>query len=82
MSHTYTCIKFLWTNDECLLILMFTFQIVVFGAACSPYLLQQIFTTHIPWYADGPEFLEKFYVDNFISMNNSKDQLINDQGYS
>ena len=53
-------LKFLWINlnsQE----LIFQFKVVLFGATCSPYLLQETLHTHLSQNAEGNSFLDKFY---------------------
>ena len=55
-------VKFLWTNEECNSQLTYVFIVVIFGATCSPCLLQQVLLTHLTNHVDGKPFVSKFYV--------------------
>ena len=57
-------LKFLWINLNSQELLTFQFKVVLFGATCSPYLLQETLHTHLSQNAEGNSFLDKFYVDN------------------
>ena len=39
----------------------------MFGATCSPYLLQETLQTHLSENVAGREFSDKFYVDNYMN---------------
>ena len=52
---------------------------VLFGATCSPYLLQDILQTHFSENFKGHPFLNKFYVDNYMNTYDNKSELINDK---
>ena len=43
-------------------ILMYRFKVVLFGATCSPYILQEILHTHFTENIMGRPFADKFYV--------------------
>ena len=60
-------LKFLWINLNSQEILTFQFKVVLFGATCSPYLLQETLHTHLSQNAEGNAFLDKFYVDNYMN---------------
>ena len=57
-------LKLLWINLESQELLTFQFKVVLFGATCSPYLLQETLQTHLSQNVEGIDFLDKFYVDN------------------
>ena len=54
-------LKFLWINLNSRELLTFQFKVVLFGATCSPYLLQETLHTHLSQNAEGNSFLDKFY---------------------
>ena len=60
-------LKFLWFNLETEEQRMFRFHVVMFGATCSPYLLQETLQTHLSENVAGREFSDKFYVDNYMN---------------
>ena len=72
-------VKFLWTNAECTSQLTFAFKVVIFGATCSPFLLQQVLLTHLTNHVDGKPFVSKFYVDNYQNNYDDEDKLIQDK---
>ena len=45
----------------------FRFRVVMFGATCSPYLLQETLQTHLSENVAGREFSDKFYVHNYMN---------------
>ena len=61
-------LRFLWLNLNSQELLTFQFKVVLFGATCSPYLLQKTLHTHLSENAEGNDFLDKFYVDNSLSL--------------
>ena len=66
-------------NREQTQFLTFTFKVVLFGATCSPYLLQEILQTHFTENISGHLFVNKFYVDNYLNTYDSESELINDK---
>ena len=72
-------LKFLWQNLETDELLTYQFKVVLFGATCSPYLLQETLHTHLSQSAEGNKFREKFYVDNYMNTYNNADELISDK---
>ena len=60
-------------------LLTYQFKVVVFGATCSPYLLQETLHTHLSQSVEGNKFREKFYVDNHMNTYNNADELISDK---
>ena len=72
-------VKFLWTNAECTSQLTFAFKVVIFGATCSPFLLQQVLLTHLTTHVEGKPFASKFYVDNYQNNYDEEEQLIEDK---
>ena len=72
-------LKFLWINLNSQEILTFHFKVVLFGATCSPYLLQESLYTHLSQSAEGNSFLDKFYVDNYMNTYDSQEELVSDK---
>ena len=72
-------LKFLWINLNSQELLTFQFNVVLFGATCSPYLLQETLYTHLSQNAEGNSFLDKFYVDNYMNMYDSQAELVSDK---
>ena len=60
-------LKFLWINLDFQELATFQFRVVLFGATCSPYLLQETLQTHLSENAEGNAFKNKFYVDNYMN---------------
>ena len=52
---------------------------MLFGATCSPYLLQEILQTHFTENILGHPFVNKFYVDNYLNTYDKESELINDK---
>ena len=48
----------------------------MFGATCSPYLLQETLQTHLPENVAGRKFSDKFYVDNYMNTYDRECDLI------
>ena len=71
-------LKFLWINLNSQELLTFQFKVVLFGATCSPYLLQETLYTHLSQNAEGNSFLDKFYVDNYMNTHDSQADLVSD----
>ena len=69
-------LKFLWINLNSQEILTFQFKVLLFGATCSPCLLQGTLYTHLSQNAEGNSFLDKFYVDNYMNMYDSQAELV------
>ena len=57
----------------------FQFKVVLFGATCSTYLLQEIIHTHFIENISGHHFVDKFYVDNYLNTYDKECDLINDK---
>ena len=57
----------------------FRFRVVMFGATCSPYLLQETLQTHLSENVAGREFRDKFYVDNYLNTYDRECDLIHKQ---
>ena len=57
----------------------FRFKVVLFGATCSPYLLQEILLMHFTENISGHPFVNKFYVDNYLNTYDDESELINDK---
>ena len=53
-------LKFLWINLNSQELLTFLFKVVLFGATCSPYLLQETLHTLLSQNVEGNDFLDKF----------------------
>ena len=69
----------MWTNRDQSQLHTFRFKVVLFGAACSPYLLQEIIQTHLKENVLGNHFAEKFHVDNYLNTYDRECDLINDK---
>ena len=69
-------LKFLWFNLETEEQRTFRFHVVMFGATCSPYLLQETLQTHLSENMAGCEFSDKFYVDNYMNTYDRECDLI------
>ena len=52
---------------------------VLFGATCSPYLLQEILHSHFTENISGHPFLNKFYVDNYLNTYDTESDLSSDK---
>ena len=72
-------LKFLWINLNSQELLTFQFKVVLFGATCSPYLLQETLHTHSSQNAEGNDFLDKFYVDNYMNTYDNQAELVLDK---
>ena len=72
-------LKFLWLNLESYELLTYQFKVVLFGATCSPYLLQETLQTHLSQNAEGNKFVDKFYVDNYMNTYDNQDELVTDK---
>ena len=72
-------LKFLWLNLEPYELLTYQFKVVLFGATCSPYLLQETLQTHLSQNVEGNKFLDKFYVDNYMNTYDSQEELVTDK---
>ena len=72
-------LKFLWFNLETEEQRTFRFRVVLFGATCSPYLLQETLKTHLSENVTGREFRDKFYVDNYLNTYDHECNLIRQQ---
>ena len=71
--------KFLWLNLESYELLTYQFKVVLFGATCSPYLLQETLQTHLSQNAEGSKIVDKFYVDNYMNTYDNQDELVTDK---
>ena len=69
-------LKFLWFNLETEEQQTFRFHVVMFGATCSPYLLQETLQTHLSENVASREFRDKFYVDNYMNTYDREYDLI------
>ena len=72
-------LKFLWINLESQELLTYQFKVVLFGATCSPYLLQETLHTHLSQNVEGNDFLDKFYVDNYMNTYDNQVELVPDK---
>ena len=72
-------LKFLWFNLETEKQRTFRFRVVMFGATCSPYLLQETLKTHLSENMAGRKFRDKFYVDNYLNTYDRECDLIRQQ---
>ena len=72
-------LKFLWFNQEQTRLCTYRFRVVLFGATCPPYLLQEILQTHFTENISDLPFLNKFYVDNYMNTYDNGSELINDK---
>ena len=72
-------LKFLWINLNTQELLTFQFTVILFGATCSPYLLQETLHTHLSQNAEGNDFLEKFYVDDYMNTYDDLSKLVLDK---
>ena len=72
-------LKFLWQNLETEELITYQFRVVLFGATCSPYLLQETLYTHLSQSVEGTKFREKFSVDNYMNTYSSVNELITDK---
>ena len=52
---------------------------MLFGATCSPYLLQEIIQTHLKENISGSQFADRFYVDNYFNTYDRECDLIDDK---
>ena len=73
--------KFPWIgNTECTRLLCYQFKVVIFGACCSPYLLQKVLdahlsSTHLPVCG----FNSQSYVDNFFKTYATVEEAISEK---
>ena len=72
-------LKFLWINLNSQELLTSQFKVVLFGATCSPYLLQETLHTHLSQNTQGNSFLDKFCVDNYMNAYDSQADLVSDK---
>ena len=72
-------LKFLWNNLNTQELLTFQFKVILFGATCSPYLLQETLHTHLSQNTEGNDFLEKFYVGNWMNTYDDQSKLVLDK---
>ena len=64
--------RFLWLSDPCDVnspLIAFRFRVVLFGATCSPFMLQATLTYHLTRNGSGisQDLLRNLYVDNVVS---------------
>ena len=57
----------------------FRFRVVMFGATCLPYLLQETLQTHLSENVAGRKFCDKFYIDNYLITSDRECDLITQQ---
>ena len=72
-------LKFLWINLESQELLTYQFKVVLFGATCSPYLLQETLQTHLSQNTKGNKFVDKFYVENYMNTYDNQVELVTDK---
>ena len=72
-------LKFLWFNLETEEQQTFCFRVAMFGATCSPHLLQETLQAHLSENVAGHEFRDKFYVDNYLNTYDRECDLICNQ---
>ena len=72
-------LKFLWFDLETEEQKTFRFKVVMFGATCSLYLLQETLQTQLSENVAGREFHDKFYVDNYLNAYDCECDLIKQQ---
>ena len=72
-------LKFLWINLDSQELATFQFRVVLFGATCSPYLLQETLQTHLSENVEGNAFKDKFYVDNYMNTYDHQSELVSDK---
>lgn len=73
--------KFLWFDQDRNTQLTFQFLVVMFGATCSPYLLQEVLNTHFSGYHGqfGGDLMSNFYVDNFSKTYQSEEIMMKEK---
>ena len=64
--------RFLWLSDPCDVnspLIAFRFQVVLFGATCSPFMLHAALTYHLTYHGStvSQDLLHNLYVDNVVS---------------
>ena len=69
-------LKFLWISLDSQELATFQFRVVLFGATCSSYLLQETLQTHLSENAEGNAFEEKLYVDNYMNTYDHQSELV------
>ena len=60
--------RFLWFTDATMSkVRIFRFKVVLFGATCSPFLLNQTISHHLDLQTDSlsPQLKDAYYIDNF-----------------
>ena len=72
-------LKVFWFDHEQTRLCTYKFNVVLFGATCSLYLLQEILQTHFSENITGHPFLTKLYVDNQMNTYDNESDLINDK---
>ena len=71
--------RFLWFKDNSMSTYStFRFKVVLFGATCSPFLLNQTIRYHLTNHEDplAVSFLNNFYVDNFMKVYDHEEELV------
>ena len=73
--------KFLWLDRDQNTQQTFQFRVVLFGATCSPYLLQEVLNTHFSGYHGqfGGDLMSNFYVDNFSKTYESESTMLEEK---
>ena len=72
-------LRFLWMNRDQSRLRTFRFKVVLFGATCSSYLLQEIIQTHLKENISGTQFPDRFYIDNYLNTYDRECDLVNDK---
>ena len=72
-------LRFLRLNRDQSQLHTFQFKVVLFGATCSPYLLQEVIQSHPQENVSGSQFADKFSVDNYLNTYDRECELINDK---
>ena len=72
-------LKFLCINLNSQELATLQFQVVLFGATCSPNLLQKTLQTHLSENVEGNAFKDKFYVDNYMNTYDFQSELVSDK---
>ena len=72
-------LKFLWFNLETEEQKTLRFHVVMLGATCSPYLLQETLQTHLSENVAGRKFRDEFYIYNYLNTYDRECDLITQQ---
>ena len=71
--------KFLWINVNTQELATFQFRVVLFGATCSLYLLQETLQTHVSEKEEGNAFKDMFSVDSYMNTYDLQSELLSDK---